>query len=144
MQIELSEIVEMYNTMNWAREEIAKLQEIIAKQEERISKLEGIVENGVAQTNCQNRPPYPVELNESKYKGLSEYLYEKWEKRIKLSYKAIEELLGFALPTSAHKIPHSYWANTEYHAYAKSWLALGYKAKVDVKNKIVTFERNVY
>jgi len=48
------------------------------------------------------------------------------------------------LPASAHNLPQSYWANTEYHTYAKSWLKLGYKAKVDVENKKVIFERNLY
>lgn len=144
MQIELSEIVELYNAKDWAKAEIIKLQEIIIKQEERISKLEALIQNSSRYIDCQKRPAYPIELNESKYKGLSEHLYEKWEKRIKLTYEEMEELLGFALPATAHNIPHSYWANTEYHPYAKSWLALGYKAKVDVKNKSVTFERNLY
>lgn len=144
MQIELSEILELYNAKNWAREEIIKLQEIIAKQEDRISKLEALIQNCSSYIDGQNRPAYPIVLNESKYKGLSEYLYEKWDKRIKLTYEEIEDLLGFALPATAHNVPHSYWANTEYHPYAKSWLLLGYKAKVNVKTKSVMFERNLY
>ena len=58
-----------------------------------------------------------------------------------VSYKKVEDILGFSLPASAYNLPQSYWG---YHTYAKSWLLLGYKAKVNIETKIVTFERNLY
>ncbi|MBQ8405460.1 MAG: hypothetical protein IJX09_02305 [Clostridia bacterium] len=131
MQIELADIVKLYNRIEELEKRVAQLEkQISVEKSSNVSKAE--------------RPAFPVECANSKYKGLSEFLYGSWEKRIVLSYEDLERILGFSLPTSAHMFPLSYWANTEYHSYAKSWLALGYKARVDVENKSVTFERNLY
>lgn len=91
-----------------------------------------------------NRPSFPADLISDKYKGLAEYLYEKWEKKITLTYAQIEEKLGFSLPSTAHNYPQSYWANTKTHSYASAWMALGYKAKVNEGNNSVNFERSMY
>lgn len=131
MQLELSDIVKLYNRIEELEKRVAQLEEQ-AKTPQK--------ENGL----LTERPAFPAECKNSKYKALSEYLYGSWEKRIILSYEKLEEILGFALPTSAYTLPHSYWANTEYHPYAKSWLAVGYKAKVEPQKKIVTFERDLY
>lgn len=96
------------------------------------------------QTTVTNRPVFPTEKISRKYKALAEYLYEKWEKKIQVSYEKIEEILGFSLPETAYNFPQSYWANTQTHSYASSWLAIGYKAKVDVENKVVIFEKDLY
>ena len=131
MQIELSDFIKLYNRIDQLEKRVVKLEERINTQQEgNISYLE--------------RPAFPIECANSKYKALSEFLYEGWEKRIVLTYNQLEEILGFSLPASAHNLPQSYWANTEYHTYAKSWLKLGYKAKVDAENKKVVFERNLY
>ena len=130
MQIELADIVKLYNRIDELEKRVAQLEEKMNTQQNSVSYAE--------------RPTFPAECANSKYKALSEFLYESWEKRIVLSYEQLEELLGFTLPASAHNLPQSYWANTEYHTYAKSWLKLGYKAKVDVENKKVVFERNLY
>ena len=60
-----------------------------------------------------------------------------------LTYPKIEEILGFSLPATAYNYPHSYWANTETHSYSSSWMAVEYKARVDVEKKTVTFEKIV-
>ena len=65
------------------------------------------------------------------------------KKSMELTYVEIEQILGFSLPSTAHKFPQVYWANTETHSYAKSWLAVGYKAKV-IGEKRVRFERSLY
>ena len=129
MQIELADIVKLYNRIDELEKRVAQLEEKVNTQQT-ISYAE--------------RPAFPIECTNSKYKALSEFLYESWEKRIVLTYEQLEDILGFALPASAHTLPQSYWANTEYHTYAKSWLALGYKAKVNVASKSVMFERNLY
>ncbi len=90
------------------------------------------------------RPDFPAEKISEKYRSLAEYLYEKWEKRITLTYEEIEGILDFKLPPTAYKIPKSYWANTLTHSYATSWLCVGYKAKVDAEALRVTFERIQY
>ncbi len=131
MQIELSDIVKLYNRIEELEKRVSQLEEKSNLQQS-------------ASVPCVDRPTFPVECTNSKYKALSEFLYESWEKRIVLSYEQLEDILGFALPASAHNLPQSYWANTEYHTYAKSWLKLGYKAKVDAENKKVIFERNLY
>ena len=131
MQLELADFVKLYNRIDELEKRVAQLEEKMSEKQNESAAFAG-------------RPAFPVECANSKYRALSEFLYESWEKRIILSYDKLEEILGFTLPATAHNIPHSYWANTEYHPYAKSWLTLGYKAKVDVKNKSVTFERNLY
>lgn len=131
MQLELTDIVKLYNRIEELEKRVMQLEEKVNTQNN-------------ANIQYAERPVFPSECVNSKYKGLSEFLYENWEKRIVLSYEQIENILGFALPASAYKLAQSYWANTEYHTYAKSWLKLGYKAKVDVENKKVVFERNLY
>lgn len=130
MQIELADIVKLYNRIDELEKRVAQLEERVNMQQNSVSYIE--------------RPAFPAECANSKYKALSEFLYESWEKKIELSYEQLEDVLGFSLPASAHNLPQSYWANTEYHTYAKSWLKLGYKAKVDAGNKKVIFERNLY
>ena len=131
MQLELSDIVKLYNRIDELEKRVAQLETQASNQ-------------STAKPSYAERPVFPAECANSKYKALSEFLYESWEKRIVLSYAELENILGFSLPTSAHNLPQSYWANTEYHTYAKSWLKLGYKAKVDIENKQVCFERNLY
>lgn len=131
MQLELADIVKLYNRIDELEKRVAQLEAQTNKQ-------------SPTKLSYAERPAFPAECANSKYKALSEFLYESWEKRIILSYAELESILGFSLPTSAHNLPQSYWANTEYHTYAKSWLKLGYKAKVDTENKKVIFERNLY
>ena len=131
MQLELADVIKLYNRIDELEKRVEQLEDKIMAQKSITPILIG-------------RPTFPIECTNSKYKALSEFLYGSWEKRILLSYEQLEEVLGFSLPASAYNLPHSFWANTEYHTYAKSWLALGYKAKVDVTNQSVTFERNLY
>ena len=131
MRVEVEDLVKIYNRIDELEKRVSLLEEQVLKQQS--TKLPPA-----------ERPVFPTECANSKYKALSEFLYENWEKRITLSYAELEKILGFSLPASAHNLPQSYWANTEYHTYAKSWLKLGYKAKVDIENKQVCFERNLY
>ena len=91
-----------------------------------------------------DRPIFPSAKISGKYKPLAEYLYERWDKKIQISYKKIEEILGFSLPETAYKFPQAYWANTTTHSYASSWLAVGYKARVKASDEAVIFEKQVY
>lgn len=78
----------------------------------------------------------------AKYRCLAEYLLSSNATRVTLSYSQIEEILGFSLPDTASKYKQSYWANTETHSYASSWLAVGYKTRVDIDSDTVTFVKN--
>lgn len=131
MQLELSDLVKIFNRIEELESRVATLE----------ASMESLKEN---RNNFVNRPSFPVEKISDKYKGLAEYLYQNWDKKIELSYQEIEEILGFSLPPTAYNLPQSYWANTETHSYAKgSWLAVGYKAKVVGIEKVV-FERSLY
>ena len=85
-----------------------------------------------------------LEKVSAKYRKLTEFLLSSGEMRIRLTYPQIEEILGFSLPDTAKKYKHSYWANTETHSYASSWMVIGYRARIDVDNEAVTFEKNLY
>ena len=113
--------------------------------EKKVSELEAKQHHtSTIDTPFYNRPAFPTDKVSDKYKGLAEYLYQNWEKKIELTYKEIENILGFPLPNTAYNLPQSYWANTETHSYAKgSWLAVGYKAKV-IDAECICFERSLY
>ena len=108
--------------------------------ENKVKALEEKIENAPAP-----QPQANVQLDKvsAKYRGLAEYLLSSNETRVTLSYTQIEDILGFALPDTARKFKQSYWANTETHSYASSWMAVGYKARVDTESDIVTFIKNL-
>ena len=138
MQIELADLVKIYNRMEVLEAKNAEYATRIAKLEESVAKLKDKAQAPLS------RPPFPTQSVKGKYKKLAEYLYKKWARTMELSYKQIEDILGFSLPPTAENIPQSYWANTKTHSYAKgSWLAVGYKAKV-IGDKRVQFERDLY
>jgi hypothetical protein len=131
MQIELSDMVKIINRIEALENKVAMLESRMATMNDHSN-------------SSSNRPAFPTEKISDKYKRLAEYLYEKWDRKIELSYAQIEEILEFPLPPTAYNLPQSFWANTETHSYAKgSWLAVGYKAKV-VENQRVVFERSIY
>lgn len=110
--------------------------------EEKVSILETkMLDDSKKPTNESEKPIFPFDQISDKYRALAEYLYERWEKKIVLTYPEIENILDFKLPATAYKLPHSYWANTFTHSYATSWLSVGYKAKVNPETMHVTFER---
>ena len=78
-----------------------------------------------------------------KYRKLAEYLQSSGEAQVVLSYAEIERILGFALPATAKEYKNSFWANTTTHSYASSWMAIGYRAHVDVENDEVTFYKEL-
>ena len=76
-----------------------------------------------------------------KYRPLAIYLVDRNERAITLNYTQLQKILGFDLPSSAHNHMNQYWANTDRHSYSSSWLNVGYKTRVNVANKTVTFEK---
>lgn len=121
--------------------------QVMLEMLERIKVLENKVK--ALEEKIENTPtPKPqtaMQLDKisAKYRGLAEYLLSSNETRVTLSYSQIEEILGFALPDTARKFKQSYWANTETHSYASSWMAVGYKTRVDVDSDTVTFIKNL-
>ncbi len=121
--------------------------QVMLEMLERIKVLENKVK--VLEEKIENTPtPKPqtaMQLDKvsAKYRGLAEYLLSSNKTRVTLSYSQIEEILGFALPDTARKFKQSYWANTETHSYASSWMAVGYKTRVDIDSDTVTFIKNL-
>jgi len=131
MQLEMSDLVKIFNRMEALEERANALEARIVQLEQK-------------KTPILDRPTFPTAEISGKYKGLAEYLYEKWDKKIELTYEQIEMALGFPLPPTAYNLPQSFWANTKTHSYASSWLAIGYKAKVNGEALKVVFERSLY
>ncbi|WP_437180160.1 DUF7662 domain-containing protein [Paenibacillus andongensis] len=76
-----------------------------------------------------------------KYTSLFTYLNTQQGSIIELMVDQLEELLGFALPTSAHQY-RAWWANDVTHSQAKAWLYAGWE--VDRVNlPVITFKRSV-
>ncbi|MCD4671686.1 MAG: hypothetical protein K8R77_03390 [Anaerolineaceae bacterium] len=84
----------------------------------------------------------------SKYDPLYDYL-----KRLPadvrdktLTFAALEEILGFSLPNSAHRY-REWWSNPtstdDMHVQARAWLAAGWKVETaNQRDKWVRFRRN--
>lgn len=76
-----------------------------------------------------------------KYIGLTNYLKNKLERSIIMSFSEIEKQIGDSLPNSAHR-HRAFWSNTRTHSVAFGWLDAGYKTvSVDFKSQHVTFEK---
>lgn len=121
--------------------------QVMLEMLERIKVLENkvkVLEEKIESTStAQSQTAIQLDKVSAKYRGLAEYLLSSNETRVTLTYSQIEEILGFALPDTAKKFKQSYWANTETHSYASSWMAVGYKTRVDVDNDTVTFVKNL-
>ena len=122
--------------------------QIMLEMLERIKVLENkvkVLEEKINNTTVP-QPQATVQLEKvsAKYRGLAEYLLSTNETKVTLSYSQIEKILGFTLPDTARNFKQSYWANTETHSYASSWMAVGYKARVNVESDTVTFIKNLF
>jgi hypothetical protein len=78
----------------------------------------------------------------SKYDPLGRWLTRASDERLRLSFREIEAILGFALPRSARAHP-PWWANVGgSHVQAQSWMRAGWRTRqVDAPGEFVTFER---
>ena len=120
--------------------------QVMLEMLERIKILENkvkVLEDKIETTPPQQQSNVQLDKVSAKYRGLAEYLLSSNETKVALTYSQIEEILGFPLPDTAKKFKQSYWANTETHSYASSWMAVGYKARVDVESDTVIFIKNL-
>jgi len=112
---------------------------IIVELLSRVSVLEEKVadlESGVAVTEEPTK-------GSKKYRKLTEYLKEReasGQKSVRLSFKEIEDIIGFELPES--KVYRAFWANTESHSIALAWLCTSFRT-VDphVDSGIIVWEK---
>lgn len=76
-----------------------------------------------------------------KYIGLTNYLRDKRDSSIIMSFSEIEIQVGNTLPTSAHK-HRAFWSNTFTHSVAFGWLNAGYRTvSINFKDQYVTFNK---
>lgn len=75
----------------------------------------------------------------NKFENLTNYLKEKNEDTIKMSFSNIENIIGFPLPESASK-HRAYFANVFDHSISKAWMEAGYRSSnVNIYNKTIEF-----
>ena len=123
-----------------------ELNNIVLELMNRIQVLEKKVEFLESQTSGDSvvEGVFPNREIGNKYKPLAEYLFRNRAKKIELTYKEIENILGFTLPSTAYNYPQSFWANTETHSYSSAWLKVDYRARTNIADKKVIFEKNIY
>ena len=79
----------------------------------------------------------------SKYEPLAQFLDRQTSSVWQAEFMAIEHILGFPLPKSAHEYP-AWWANQggNGHSQTSGWRAVGWRtSNIDLPGKKVTFER---
>ncbi|MER1999519.1 MAG: hypothetical protein ABS882_07070, partial [Lysinibacillus sp.] len=74
----------------------------------------------------------------SKYEPLYKFLESKESNRLIMTFKEVEEVLGFTLPESASKYM-AWWDGSSQHTQAYSWTRAGFKANPSLKEKKVEF-----
>ncbi len=79
----------------------------------------------------------------SKYEPLYDHLMGLKHREWRASFRDVEAVLGFQLPTSARK-HQAWWANEQHgqHSHAKAWLGAGWETwELDLAGHKVTFRR---
>lgn len=111
---------------------------IILELLNRVSILEDRVkdlENGASPTKKETA------VVGKKYRYLSDYLHNVTEDGVRLTFDEIEQIIKEKLPSSAYQ-HRAFWANTESHSIAISWMSVGYRTvDVDLANRYVVFEK---
>ena len=82
---------------------------------------------------------YKENIN-SKYDPLYQYLKSTKQLNVTLTYKEVEEILGFNLPNSAYQ-HQAWWDGASQHTQSKAWSTAFYTAKPNLKEKKVEFTR---
>lgn len=79
----------------------------------------------------------------SKYEPIPQFLSSAGKHRVRLGFKEIEDVLGFALPKSAYA-HEAWWSNNDSgHSHARTWMRAGWRTSgVDLAGRKVTFERS--
>lgn len=80
----------------------------------------------------------------SKYDPLIDHLRSQEANEIELTFSEIDTLLGDKLPAAALQYP-AWWANSPTdptHSWARRWTAAGWRARIDLANQRVAFERS--
>jgi len=88
-------------------------------------------------------PKAPVDIGE--YQSLHRYLRDRYADRVVLTFREIEDLLGFSLPEAA-RLHLDWWGGADLvpvqSAQADAWTLARRTAKVNLSARSVLFERN--
>jgi hypothetical protein len=78
----------------------------------------------------------------SKYEALPQFLAKNDRAAHRMSFREIEQVLGFKLPKSAYEY-EAWWSNNATgHSHARTWLRFGWRTEVvDLAGRKVTFRR---
>lgn len=78
----------------------------------------------------------------SKYESLAAYLRKQPYREVSYSFRDLEKILGFELPSSARQ-HRAWWSNNgSNNVMTKAWLSAGYRTRdVDMESERLTFER---
>ena len=78
----------------------------------------------------------------SKYESLPQFLSETGRDAHRMSFREIESVLGFKLPSSAYEY-EAWWSNhATGHSHARAWLRFGWRTEaIDLKKRLITFRR---
>jgi hypothetical protein len=78
----------------------------------------------------------------SKYEALPQFLAQTRGGTRRMSFREIENVLGFKLPKSAYE-HEAWWSNNATgHSHARAWLKFGWRTEaVDLTGRKVTFRR---
>ena len=80
-------------------------------------------------------------MKDEKYQKLTQYLLDRGEREIPLSFSQIQEILGFSLDASAYQY-REFWANCTASTKAYSWMEAGYEiTEIDLKGQTVLFKQ---
>lgn len=114
---------------------------IILEMLDRIKTLEDEVAELKEEKTEIKTEPNLLSVPSKKYRKLSALLASAEGKPVSMSFNEIEDILGFKLPASARE-HRAFWANTESHSIALSWLSVGYKTMVvDLAEERIVFEK---
>lgn len=85
----------------------------------------------------ENALEFDTASEQKKYRPLFNFLSQRTEDKVNLTFSEIEDILGFSLPASAYKFV-SFWANNEngQHHHCRAWIDAGYKT-VDVSKNLI-------
>jgi hypothetical protein len=79
-----------------------------------------------------------------KYEALPQFLARKDLTIQRISFREIENILGFKLPKSAYE-HEAWWSNNPTgHSHARAWLESGWRTEsIDLPGRKVTFRRSI-
>lgn len=115
---------------------LEQIYECAASNSEAVS-IDDSADRAISLFMNENSLSFDASAEQRKYKPLYNFLSQRSEDKVSLTFSEIESILGFSLPVSAYKFA-SFWANNEngQHHHCRAWLDAGYRT-VDVSKNLI-------